>query len=282
MIAQTLVLGLLVFSQLAAADDRYGTSPIGQPGTNSAINKSQTNNTSSPAATKPASSIGDSSTPSTSVKNPLNESRSAQGNPFRKSASNGDSPPQVFPLNNHDSRPITRDAQSSSTPTNYGVATPHNSDLSAQSNSGLKPSAMMRAMLSPPMGSQLRGRPVSLMEVISSGRNRAEQSQRVDAYWDMCSSVADYYLGLREQDELRKLRTYLQQAGPVWTQVESELAVRIGTSQRAALASQLRVASLTGRGLNDLPLPADTPHCASYITHYDQIFQDSGPAERAN
>jgi hypothetical protein len=139
---------------------------------------------------------------------------------------------------------------------------------------------MMRAMLlNAPQNSQLRGQPVSLMEAIDGARNRAEQTERVSAYWDMCSSVADYYLGLREQDELRKLHTYAQQAGPAWSQAESELGVRVGTSQRAALAAQLRVASLMGRGLGNLPLPADMPHCANYITHYEQIFQGGGPAE---
>ncbi len=149
----------------------------------------------------------------------------------------------------------------------------------ARNPAGLKPAAMMRAMLSPPGGTQLRGQPVSLMAVIGGARTRAEQTQRVDAYWDLCSSVADYYLGLREQEELRQLRSYVQQAGPTWQQAEAELTVRIGTSQRAALASQLRVASLTGRGSGNLPLPADTPHCASYTTHYEQIFQGGGPTE---
>ena len=74
---------------------------------------------------------------------------------------------------------------------------------------------MMRAMLSPPGGTQLRGQPVSLMEVIGGARTRGEQTQRVDAYWDLCSSVADYYLGLREQEELRKFaHRYVQQVGP--------------------------------------------------------------------
>ncbi len=134
-------------------------------------------------------------------------------------------------------------------------------------------------MLNPPSGSQLRGQPVALVDVIAGARTRAEQTQRVDAYWDMCSSIADYYLGLHEQEEMRKLRTYVQRVGPAWEQAEKEMSVRSGTSQRAALASQMRVASFMGRGASYLPLPADTPHCASYNTHFDQIFGRGGPAE---
>ena len=34
-----------------------------------------------------------------------------------------------------------------------------------------------------------------------------------------------------------------------------------------------------GLGSDYLPLPADTPHCASYNTHHDRIFAQGGPAE---
>src|SRR4029078_8167667 len=53
---------------------------------------------------------------------------------------------------------------------------------------------LLQSMLMAPRDSQLRGEPVSLMQAVSSGRTRSEQTQRVDAYWDLCSSVADYYL----------------------------------------------------------------------------------------
>jgi hypothetical protein len=134
-------------------------------------------------------------------------------------------------------------------------------------------------MLKPPVGSQLRGQAVSLAEVIGSGRSRAEQTQRVDEYWNLCSSVADYYLSLLELQEMRKLRAYVPQAGAAWAQAESVLNVRVGTSLSAAQASQMEVASPMGRGSGNLPLPGDAPHCASYITHYQEIFPSGGPAE---
>jgi hypothetical protein len=87
--------------------------------------------------------------------------------------------------------------------------------------------------------------------------------------------VADYYLGLREQDELRR---YVQRGGQ-WDQFELEMRNRTGTAQRAAVASQLRLASLMGRGSGYLPLPSDVPHCASYHTQYQQIFPNGGPQE---
>jgi hypothetical protein len=137
----------------------------------------------------------------------------------------------------------------------------------------------MRDMLKPPRDSRLAGQPVSLAEIISGASTREEQTQRIEAYWDLCSSVADYYLGLREQEELRQLRAYVPRVGPTWQQAESELTARISTSQRAALASQLRLGSLTGNVLGSLPLPGDIPHCGSYQSHYEEIFAGRPSAE---
>jgi hypothetical protein len=200
--------------------------------------------------------------------------------PFRNpSAGSGAQQPKTLPLNNRDTQPIRSNVQPPETPAAYDSATPNYNAAAPEPNGALKPSAMMRAMMFAPPRSELRGQPVSLMEVVGTGRNRAEQSQRIDAYWDMCASVADYYLGLRELDEAKKLRTYSQQNGAAWAQAESDLGVRLNTSLKSAVASQLKVAALTGRGLNNLPLPVDNPHCAKYISHYDQIFQGGGPAE---
>ncbi len=41
----------------------------------------------------------------------------------------------------------------------------------------------------------------------------------------------------------------------------------------------MRLASLMGRGNDLMPLPEDAPHCASYNSHYGEIFPQGGPAE---
>ncbi|MGD9633018.1 MAG: hypothetical protein AB7G28_04385 [Pirellulales bacterium] len=132
---------------------------------------------------------------------------------------------------------------------------------------------MMASMLAPPSSARLAGRPVRLAEVVAGATTREAQSQRINAYWDLCSSVADYYLGVREQDELQRLRSTVGSVGPAWQQAEAELGVRLGTSQRAAVASQYRLSSLMGNtGAAGLPLPADLPHCGDYYARFDQVF----------
>jgi hypothetical protein len=134
-----------------------------------------------------------------------------------------------------------------------------------------KPSSIMKQMLSAPAASQLTGTPVRLVDVVAGARSRQEQAQRIEAYWDLCSSVADYYLGVLEQAEMQTLRAKVPQAGPAMQQAEAKFAGRLQTSKQAAIASQRRLASMMGSVVN-LPLPADLPHCGSYQSRYAEIF----------
>jgi hypothetical protein len=130
----------------------------------------------------------------------------------------------------------------------------------------------MQAMLARPPASQLSGDSVRLVDVITSGRTRNEQTQRIEAYWDLCSSVADYYLSVREQDELRSVTSAASRQSAALQEAEKKMAIRSDTALRAARASQFRLAGFIGRGPTNLPLPADLPHCGSYTSRYDQVF----------
>jgi hypothetical protein len=143
----------------------------------------------------------------------------------------------------------------------------------------LKPSAMMKQMLTPPPGSQLTGNSTKLLDVVVGARTRHEQAHRIDAYWDLCSSVADYYLGVREQDDLRQLPSRLPRASATLQHFQAEFDVRLSTSKLAAVASQRRLASMMSAGGASLPLPADLPHCGSYQARYEEIFAERPSVE---
>jgi hypothetical protein len=256
------VLGIFLVGQVNTANDRYGTAGHAQStATNDPANGEtgiglvrilETQGETRPPATTPQSSPDDVDPYSTS------NTELSGGQQLPSQPDGATSAPPI-------SRP----------PPGYGhpalPATPPGTSIQLGQSQGLKPSAMMRAMLTPPRQSRLSGQPMTLAEVVSGAASRAEQTHRVEAYWDLCSSAADYYLGLREQDELRRLRSLVPTLGPAGQQAENELAVRVGTSQRAALASQYRLASLTAPSAG-LPLPTDIPHCASYHTRYEEIF----------
>jgi hypothetical protein len=130
----------------------------------------------------------------------------------------------------------------------------------------------MQAMLTRPAASQLSGDSVRLVDVIATGRTRNEQTQRIEAYWDLCSSVADYYLSVREQDELRTVMNAAGRQSEALQQAANKMAIRSDTALRAARAAQFRLAGFIGRGPSNLPLPADLPHCGTYNSRYEQVF----------
>lgn len=272
MIANALLVAVALASQVSAPNDRYTYPADGLWGpADLADSKASDPQTATPQNAGPADG---NSRPRTQP------AGSPPANPYSLAPSGGSATP-LYPAAGSDTRapanPAAGASSRSSVPNGrqYGnPLQPQNvGSLAAEEDIGLKPSDMMRAMLAAPRGSRLTGQPVTLAEVVRGASSRHEQTERVDAYWDLCSGVADYYLGLREQEELRRLRTLVTQVGPSWQEAESELGTRIGTSQRAAAASQLRLGSFLGRtDPNLLPLPVDVPHCGDYHARYDEVF----------
>lgn len=256
----SVILAVLLFGQVGATNDRYGTTGQALPP-----------DTTIPAGDDSANGLVDRIAPPPDAAQSTIAPSSRASDPYAPAniPSRGSSP-QTLP-----SDVAAPSQQTASPPPGYGYQTQPTSQAGAAAptgqSPGLKPSAMMRAMLTPPQDSRLAGQPMTLEAVVASAASRAEQTQRVETYWDLCSSVADYYLGLREQEELRRLRSLVPTLGPAGQQAENELAVRVGTSHRAAVASQYRLASWIGPSTG-LPLPSDTPHCGSYHTHYQEIF----------
>lgn len=219
----------------------------------------------------------------------------AAGNPLRQPSAPAQqpltppqrsSPPSTFQPLNTNTRPLSSSTSALSSPATPPSRQPqggqgfaNNALGPASPNTGAATPAlvMMQQMLASPGDSQLAGSPLTLAEVVAGAASRAEQSQRIDAYWDLCSSVADYYLGLREAEELSLLIQRAPAISGALRQAENELRVRLGTSQRAAVATQQRLASLMGR--SSLGLPGDLPFCGRYGTKYDAIFPGGGPSE---
>ncbi len=109
------------------------------------------------------------------------------------------------------------------------------------------PTALMRGMLRAPSNSRLSGQAIRLEEVVSGADSRSDQTQRINAYWDLCSSTADYYLGLSEEVELNWHQQRLGGSNAALNAAANELRVRSNTSYLAAVAAQRRLSSLMGR-----------------------------------
>jgi hypothetical protein len=265
MCAGILAIGLILIGQVTSGNQRYPAAP--PPGVSNSGNAGSgaTNGSGGLAPIAPPPATGANS--SQSAVTPIGSGTT----PYESSSptNTGNNQRLFVPFNSN--TPAQGGGQPASAfPPASGAAA--NSTTSGDSNAAVKPSTMIRAMLTAPKESQLLGTSVTLLDVVGGASSRLEQTQRIETYWDLCSSLADYYLGLREQEELQELRSLVQRTGPTWQQAEAEMAVRVSTAQKAALAAQLRLATAMGRGSGNLPLPADMPHCGSYSTHFDQIF----------
>jgi len=260
-----IVAALALAGQTGGGTERY---PPPRSGQASGANSANSGAVNSAASSATGSGTNGSSTPASGSSPYLNSPPPGFGTPV---APKSDASRQPESGNQLQSLPLDSQRQ---------PAFPaENSAAAPQSGAGLKPSEMMQAMLSPPRDSQLRGESTRLVDVLLGARSRSEQTQRVEAYWDLCSAVADYYLGLREQEELRRLGSMVSRPGAAMQEADKKLTARVGTSQRAARVSQLRLANMMGRGSSSLPLPADIPHCGSYTTYYEKIFSGRNSPE---
>lgn len=195
MLRSLVVIVLMLIGQIGGAQGRYDDRPtIGQAaatGITPITPITPLNNQTSPAANG-------------SSRNPA---ASPSGSPYNPSRPSGFSGQPMNPAFNSGSSQAAGSRSQSQPPPGYQVQPSFQGDsLTVGQQAPSQASLMMKEMLTPRNDSQLRGEPVRLVDVIGSGRTRNEQTQRVEAYWDLCSSVADYYLGLREPTSCERLR----------------------------------------------------------------------------
>ncbi len=138
----------------------------------------------------------------------------------------------------------------------------------------------MRWLMTPPLRGPLVGTPLSLAAAVSGSRSRAEQTARVEAYWDLSVAVTDYYLTTREATELETLRQSVSRPSFVWDEARLALTSRTQVARRKAEAAQYRLQSLLCRSAGiGLPLPSDPPHSGAYKTRYEENFAGRQSAE---
>ena len=137
----------------------------------------------------------------------------------------------------------------------------------------VKPVELLSSLMQPPVSGRLAGELVTLTEAVSGSHSRAEQTQRVQAYWDLSSAVTDYYLTAREATELETLRQSVMQPSLAWDEARRALTTRTQVARRLAEAAQHRLHRILGRSsVRGLPLPSDSPHCGAYDTRYEENF----------
>ncbi|MEO2047478.1 MAG: hypothetical protein ABGX16_13010 [Pirellulales bacterium] len=159
------------------------------------------------------------------------------------------------------------------------------------------PGQLLRSIFTTSHKNRIPGQPRSLADILGDaggpgevGTNtlsRHEQTDRIQAYWDLSAAIAQDGLVQLERIELQALHAGIQTPGVGWQQVFAENQDHAHMTRRAALVAQYKLQQLTSDirpqmtiADEGLPVPADHPHCGVYDTRYDQIFQNR-PSEFA-
>jgi hypothetical protein len=221
---------------------------------------------------------------------PLNSFGEGNANPLRPlgdTTGQGQAQPQppaadsrsggpTYPPANHNQPPAS--APAATQPRNVAPSSTAGMPAITSSTNPALAEELMEAMLRRPASSKLAGTPVFLRDVVASASSRAEQTARVNAYWDLCSATSDYYLSLHEQAELEKLANSTGGNRPILGAALQKLRIRLETALTAAKASQAQLAALMGRS-ELAPLPGDRPLCVSYRPKFEANFPNGAPQE---
>ena len=135
------------------------------------------------------------------------------------------------------------------------------------------PTKVLAGLLEAPLGSQLQGTPLTLAQAIENATSRADQTQRVVAYWELSQAVTNYYLTLDDRTKLTALRQGVTLAGAEWELATQSTDDRVQLAlDRVGVAQQYLAQLMANANPGFSPLPADLPFTGRYETRYEQIF----------
>ena len=287
-----LMLLALITSQVSDLDDRYpGHSPL--PAATESESADSSTTSTEPATTDPPATASPSATP------PAATSESATSEPA--------SPPATVPATSNSNffdeidaaaEPLSKSTPLNSPPAESPISPP--SSLGAQPGFSTQPPAatgtaapdsetdptkVLAVMLESPLDGALVGTKLTLAQAVDSALSRADQTQRVVAYWDLSQAVAEYHLALDDRLKLAALRQGISLPSPDWETARLNTEARLELARDRAHAAQAYLGAVIGNtNLGFAPLPADLPFTGPYETRYAQLFQSrsSDLAEQLN
>ena len=137
----------------------------------------------------------------------------------------------------------------------------------------IKPAELLASLANAPETGKLAGELVALKDAVANARTRREQTEIIQAYWELSAAVTDYYLSSREATELQALRQGVAQPSMAWEESQRALTARMQLARRTAEMAQHRLHKLMKNpAIQGLPLPVDIPHTGAYETRYDENF----------
>ena len=136
----------------------------------------------------------------------------------------------------------------------------------------MTPPEMIALALTLPEGAGVTGRPLSLLEALSSSQGHLRRLQTTHAYWRLTAAVAEYRFRLDESEQLERLEVRPEETMTLRTARASALAAE-RMAQLTAVAAQHELAEAAGLPAGaPLPLCADPPHVGPYRTRFEELF----------
>lgn len=149
------------------------------------------------------------------------------------------------------------------------------------------PADLVADALTLPPASALSGRPISILTLLSTVRDRpstGERRQQLDAlhaYWRLVEAVAAYRFCLEQDQQLGRLQARSGEEGLLRTARTASVA-RLREADLDATTAQHDLAALMMLPVDSpLPLPADRPHAGAYLTYFAELFSAQPAPDRA-
>ena len=144
----------------------------------------------------------------------------------------------------------------------------------------VSPSALLAELLTLPNPSAVTGRPLTLLEALSTARDVGRQAEVVHAYWRAVEALGAYRAAA---DAAARLGLAVRpEDGPMLraAQTAAQASVQVAAARALVAQHELGDAALLGLASGP-PLPADSPHVGGYRTGFDEVYAMRGVAPRA-
>ncbi|MHC4404916.1 MAG: hypothetical protein ACYTG0_35160 [Planctomycetota bacterium] len=125
------------------------------------------------------------------------------------------------------------------------------------------------------------GRPLTLLEAMSSASDGRRQLDVTHAYWRLTAAVADHHLYCEEYDRLEQLEARPDDAAMLQT-AQAAAAAALRMAEVDVLKARHGLIEAAGLSPSEpLPSPADLPHVGTYRTYFDEVFAMRNPPPQA-
>lgn len=132
------------------------------------------------------------------------------------------------------------------------------------------PPEMIAEALTIPPGGAIAGRPVTLLEVLSTTTDPRRHAEIAHAYWRLAEAVAEYHFAFVEHAAIARFEAREEDVAMLRT-AQASAAAALESTELLVLEAQGGLADVALLTIFD-PLPADLPHVGPYRTHFDELF----------